>query len=348
MRRFHCTRCGAEVFFDSVICETCHSALIFDPLAVAFQAVELAPGAPTLPCANRELISCNWAAAGDAGSLCRACNLTTMVPNLDNPANKERWARLEGAKRQVVDALDQLRLNHPPKSRNAEAGLEFHFLADDPDAGAPNAHVLTGHENGLIVVNIAEADDAIREQRRAALKEPYRTLVGHIRHEIGHYYWDRLVQHEGALRSFRGLFGDEREDYAQALKRYYDGGPRPDWQSHFVSAYASCHPWEDFAETWAHYLHTIDGLQTAIAFGLATPPPEADQEDALAFPYLTSLPFERISAMWSDVAVAANALNRSMGQPDLYPFVLSNEAIAKLGYVHNLIVSQSSRERFAA
>jgi len=348
MRRFNCARCGAEIFFDSMICETCHSKLIFDPLAVAFIAVDSTADGPPHACVNREQINCNWVSAAGAGSLCRACKLTTMVPNLETPGHRERWARLEAAKRQVVSALDQLGLNHPPKSESAEAGLEFRFLADDPQTGAANSHVLTGHENGIIVVNIAEADDAIREQRRTALNEPYRTLVGHIRHEVGHYYWDRLVQTEGRLRTFRALFGDERDNYAQALQRYYHEGPRGDWQAHFVSAYASCHPWEDFAETWAHYLHTIDGLQTAIAFGLAPPPQEAGKEDASALPFLTSLPFDRISSMWNEVAIAVNTLNRSMGQPDLYPFVLSSEAIEKLRFVHELIVSRTCRERIAA
>jgi len=271
-----------------------------------------------------------------------------MYPNLDSPGHQERWARLEAAKRQVVSALDQLGLDHPSKRERPESGLVFQFLADNPTPGAANSQVMTGHENGRIIINIAEADDAIREQRRATLKEPYRTLVGHIRHEIGHYYWDRLIQSEGRLRTFRALFGDERDDYAKALERYYHEGPRGDWQGHFVSAYASSHPWEDFAETWAHYLHTIDGLQTAIAFGLASPPPEVRQEDASAFPYLTPLSFDRISAMWSEVAIAVNALNRSLGQPDLYPFVLSNEVIEKLGFVHELIVSRACGARVAA
>jgi hypothetical protein len=347
MRRFNCARCGAEVFFDSMICEICHSSLIFDPHSVSLLAVDSAAVGPPYVCANRDLINCNWASDG-IESLCSSCRHTMMVPNLDHPSNRERWARLEAAKRLVVSALDQLGLSHPTKRENADSGLAFHFLADDPNLGDPNSRVMTGHENGLIVVNIAEADDAIREQRRAALNEPYRTLVGHIRHEIGHYYWDRLIRYEGGLRGFRALFGDEREDYAQSLQRYYNNGPRADWQAHFVSAYASCHPWEDFAETWAHYMHTIDGLQTAIAFGLATPPSDAHAEDLSAFPYLASLPFNRIAVMWSEVAIAVNALNRSLGQPDLYPFVLSNEAIEKLDFVHQLIVSQCGHERAAA
>jgi hypothetical protein len=348
MRRFTCAQCNAEIFFDSLICETCHSALIFDPLANAFLAAAPAEGAPARACTNREAIGCNWASEEEAGGLCRSCTLTTKVPDLGAPNHVERWAKLETAKRLVVNALDQLRLSHPTKRTEPESGLAFQFLADDPAAPGPSSKVLTGHEEGTIVINIAEADDAIREQRRTAMKEPYRTLVGHIRHELGHYYWDRLIRDGGDIKAFRAVFGDEREDYAQALERHYHDGPARNWREDFVSAYASSHPWEDFAETWAHYLHTVDGLETAVAFGLASRPPGAGRMDGGSFPYLTSLSFERIAAIWGEVTIAVNAMNRSMGQPDLYPFVLSNKAIAKVAFVHELIVSRAEQQRAAA
>jgi len=65
--------------------------------------------------------------------------------------------------------------------------------------------VLTSHCNGLITLNIAEADDAERERRRVKFHEPYRTLLGHLRHEVAHYYWDRLIANSKWLSGFSRL-----------------------------------------------------------------------------------------------------------------------------------------------
>jgi hypothetical protein len=89
-------------------------------------------------------------------------------------------------------------------------------------------------------------------------------LLGHFRHEVGHYFWDRLVATDPhQLEEFRVLFGDDRQDYGEALKRHYDEGAPANWQDTYISMYATMHPWEDFAETWAHYLHIVDTLETA-------------------------------------------------------------------------------------
>ena len=209
----------------------------------------------------------------------------------------------------------------------------FDFLAD-----APEQKIMTGHENGVVTISLQEADDVAREKARTSLQEPYRTLLGHFRHEVGHFYWDRLVRDGGELESFRALFGDERTDYGAALQRYYDNGPAPNWQSNYVSAYATTHPWEDFAETWAHYLHIVDTLEMAYAFHLSVNPriEEAPSATVDRNPYRAPN-VKALMEAWLPITFAVNSLNRSMGQPDLYPFVVSPPAVAKLQYVHDLI-----------
>ena len=206
---------------------------------------------------------------------------------------------------------------------------------------------MTGHDNGLITINLAEADDVERERRRSQMGEPYRTLLGHFRHEIGHYYWIRLVAGSSNLDGFRAIFGDDRWDYALALQHYYAGGPPPEWPKHFVTAYASSHPWEDFAETWAHYLHMVDTLETASSYGLSVrpmPPQSGDNlwADIDFDPHLASM--DRLIEAWLPLTDAVNSINRSMGQQDLYPFVLSPEVIVKIHYIHTCIHSQNGRE----
>ena len=224
---------------------------------------------------------CNWAVDARHGeTLCEACRLTTTIPDLAVEGNQAAWYKLEVAKRRLVYTLLSLRLPIVPRSQDPR-GLAFEFLADAAD-GPPT--VLTGHTGGVITISLAEADDAERERRRHALGEPYRTLLGHVRHEAGHYYWDRLIAGTDRHDAFRALFGDERDDYQAALQRHYAGGPPADWQARFVTAYASVHPWEDWAETWAHYLHITDTLETAAACGVSIRPRRRDE------PTLTQVP----------------------------------------------------------
>jgi hypothetical protein len=205
---------------------------------------------------------------------------------------------------------------------------------------------MTGHDNGLITINLAEADDSERERQRHQMGEPYRTLLGHFRHEIAHYYWSRLIASSDRLPEFRDLFGDERKDYARALQDHYAKGPPEDWPSHYVTAYASSHPWEDFAETWAHYFHMVDTLETARAFGVSLRPKVAKGADLTAKidfdPYRSEM--ERIIEAWLPLTFAVNSINRSMGQPDLYPFVVTPTVIAKLTFVHDRIRAQRDRD----
>jgi hypothetical protein len=291
-------------------------------------------------CANAMHGVCNWLVPADsAAALCQACALNRTIPDLSVPGNDERWRRIELAKHRVVYAILRLGLPLMPGTGGDFDGLAFDFVADDVTAFQAEP-VRTGHDGGLITLNIAEADDAERERRRHDMAEPYRTVIGHLRHEIGHYYEQLLVVGQARIERCRDLFGDERQSYADALARFYAQGPAPDWGQRCVSAYASAHPWEDFAETWSHYLHMVDALETAADFGVAVRPAVGD-DPALAarvdFDAYRPAPFDRLLRAWLPLTYAMNALNRSVGQPDFYPFVLPPPAVDKLAFVHALV-----------
>lgn len=279
--------------------------------------------------------------------MCRACRLNRTIPDLadaSQPDSAYLWGRVELAKRRLVSSLITLGL--PVASRMSEdtmRGLVFDFLRS-PINGP---HVMTGHDTGLITLNVDEADDAKREAVRKALREPYRTLLGHFRHEVGHYYWDRLVAGTPWMDGFHQLFGDESIDYLGALRRNYEEGPLADWPLHFVSAYASTHPWEDWAECWAHYLHMRDTVDTALSFGLSVE--QLDLEftpftiDALYQPeHVGAGQFLVFLNHWTRLTTLVNEMSRSMGQPDFYPFVLARDVVAKLHFIH-LVVSASGQ-----
>jgi hypothetical protein len=353
MKVFHCDHCGQLLFFENTVCLNCERRVAYLPdLALVGSLDQDAADAQLwrspLPhasargyrlCRNyAEQAVCNWTVLdGDPNPLCVSCRLTRMIPDLTQPGVKLAWYRLETAKRRLVYTLAGAGLPLRNRDEDPDAGLAFEFLADPPDGGPP---VLTGHANGVITINIAEADDAEREKRRTALHEPYRTLLGHVRHESGHYYWDRLIARTPALEEFRRIFGDEREDYGQALEAHYQSTPPADWQDRFVSTYAGAHPWEDWAETWAHYLHIIDTIEMAAHCGLSLRPRRADEPSLSKLPPATEpwrVPFDRLIDSWLPVAYLLNNLNRGLGQPDSYPFVLSPAVIEKLRYVHDLV-----------
>jgi hypothetical protein len=351
MKFFHCDHCGQLLYFENVRCLNCDHTLAYLPdLEVVGSLdpadngkwrspLERAKGQTYRLCGNYEKHEvCNWAVpVADPIPLCLSCRLTRVIPDLAQPGYKEAWYKLEVAKRRLVYTLLKLGLPLKSKVEDPELGLAFEFLADRP--GTDTAPVLTGHANGVITVNMAEADDAEREKRRVNLHEPYRTLLGHFRHEIGHYYWDRVVKAGPGLETFRTLFGDERANYAEALQRHYKEGPSTNWQQHFITAYASVHPWEDWAETWAHYLHMTDTLEAAAACGLSLRPRRRDE------PALTKVPdplaegvtsFDLLIQSWYPLTHVLNNLNRGMGMPDAYPFVLSGPVIEKLRFIHGL------------
>ena len=268
---------------------------------------------------------------------CDCCRHNLVVPNAEDFATAELWRRMEVAKRRLFYSILRLELPRQTRGEHPE-GLGFQFLSDDPRGGQS---VMTGHDDGLITIALVEADDAEREMRRTSMGEPYRTLLGHFRHEVGHWYWDRLVRDAGLLEQCRAVFGDDSQDYEQALQTHYANGPKLGWQEEFVSSYAAVHPWEDFAETWAHYFHITDTLDTANAFGFAVDP-RVDKEDALTAEvnfnaYGNTVTVDTISTAWFALAASLNALNRSMGLMDPYPFVLAPAIIAKLGFIHELV-----------
>jgi hypothetical protein len=355
MKIFECAICGQPSNFEDSCCESCGAALGYDPQTAQMLAVDQTdtrgfvsqePSRSYRRCANAAFEACNWLARDDGhDTFCVACRHNRMVPDLSLTRNLIHWRQVEAAKRRLFYSL--LRFGLPLATRADDpSGLAFEFLADSSEGHLVSSPVLTGHDNGLITLNIAEADDVERERRRSMFGEHYRTLLGHFRHEIGHYFWNVLVRDTGQAPAFRDIFGDERADYGRALQTYYAAGPPRDWRDHHVSAYATAHPWEDFAETWAHYLHIVDTLETASAFGVrvqpglpSTVPPAVVDFDPYRMPDLN-----RLVEAWLPVTYALNALNRSMGQRDLYPFVLAPIVIAKLAFVHERIRSASGSD----
>jgi len=352
MKTFHCTHCQNLVFFENVRCLVCEHPLAFLPdkglMAALVQGADglwkpegsgLEDAAYRL-CANydRENV-CNWAVpADDPDALCASCRLSRVIPDLSLPSNRTAWFRLELAKRRMMYTLLGLQLPLVRKLAPEDAGLAFEFLADS--TGGDATRVLTGHDNGLITVNIAEADDVHREQQRTQQHEPYRTLLGHFRHEIGHYYWDRLIADHPRIEAFRKLFGDERQDYAAALQTHYQNGPPENWELNFISAYATTHPWEDWAESWAHYLHMTDALETAGAVGLQLKPKRRDEPAMVPPPNplnAANQDFDRMIESWLPLTYVLNNLNRGLGLPDGYPFVLSAPVVEKLRFIHDTI-----------
>ncbi len=347
MKLFACQNCSHMLFFYNDHCERCKHQLGYIPALTTLSAIETdgavwralaAPQGGYRACANAAYGACNWLIDADCDEpLCTACRHNRLVPDLSIEENVVRWRKIELAKHHLFYTLLRLGLNLANRADEPETGLAFDFLTETPAQTAP---VMTGHEHGIITLNLVEADDGLREQLRQQMGEPYRTLLGHFRHEVGHYFWDVLVDRGGRLTAFRACFGDERPDYEDALKSYYATGPVANWQKNFVSAYSSSHPWEDFAETWAHYLHIVDTLEMAGAFGLRIRPSVEVSAEAAAELDATSADADDIHRLidaWLPVTFAVNSLNRCMGQPDLYPFVLSEAVIAKLGFIHDLV-----------
>lgn len=355
MKIFRCCHCDHPVFFENVSCLNCGSTLAFLPELLAMAVVvpdhsndsvnptwqalsnlgeALASDAPRYRhCGHRNAHPpCNFAIAADEEhTLCVSCRQTRLLPDLSLGTNPSRWARIEVAKRRLYYTLARLGLQSP-HTHPADIPT-FDLLADLPGQSA----VMTGHHNGVITLNVAEADDDERARRRLQLREPYRTLLGHLRHESGHFYWERLVVWGNRLDDFRALFGDESQDYAQSLEAHY-ARQNHDWQTSHVSAYATAHPWEDWAETWAHYLHMVDLLETAAAYSTRLQVPGAGEEDCVSDPFVAwPTDFDQLAREWVPVTLLLNSLNRSLGQDDAYPFALYEGAMHKLRFVHDLI-----------
>ena len=347
MRDFYC-QCGNSIFFRNTQCLVCRRRLGFAPEAGIMTALDALDDARwQVPASGRiegriyrrcrndtQYDVCNWLIPAESTHhFCPSCRLTRTIPDLDAPRHIELWSRLENAKRHLIFNLHQLRLPIVGRDADPDFGLAFDFLADadaeteftEPLAG--RAQVTTGHANGVITINIAEADDVARARMREQMGEHYRTLIGHFRHEIGHYYWARLIDGRAWIDEYRTMFGDERADYSASLQAHYAKGAPPDWQDRFVTPYASAHPWEDWAESWAHYLHIRDTLDTATEYQLVRSPPwQQNPRD-----------FDALMHRWTHLAIGMNAVNRSMGLADAYPFVLNAGARTKLEFIHRVI-----------
>ncbi|HTI76612.1 MAG TPA: putative zinc-binding metallopeptidase [Mycobacterium sp.] len=337
MRDFICPNCGQHLAFENSVCLNCRSALGFSLDEMALLVI--APGEESghggavdandyQLCANLHLAECNWIVEKGATTrlLCRSCALTRTRPNDADTKAMAAFAAAEKAKRRLVAELIELKLPIVGRDEDPQFGLAFDLLSSETEK------VLTGHHNGVITLDLAEGDDVHREQLRVAMAEPYRTLLGHFRHEIGHYYFYRLVQPSAAYaQRFRELYGDPDADYQAALDRHYNEGAPPGWEDGFVSTYATMHPAEDWAETFAHYLHIRDTLDTAAAFGFA--PAAATFERRSLGPS----GFDAIIDMWLPLSWALNMINRSMGREDLYPFVLPPAVLDKMRFIHTII-----------
>lgn len=356
MRLFTCGGCGQRVYFENVVCARCGLKLGFLPDRLELSALE--PSSEALicrshgtgdeyrPCVNySEHGICNWmVSTTDDQAFCHACRLNNTIPDLSIDGNHDLWHNLEIEKRRLVYSL--LRLGLPVVPRTQDPGaLAFDFLADSETHLSERGKVFTGHAAGLITINIKEADPAARERMREKLAEPYRTLLGHFRHESGHYYWDLLVRNSPWLDECRRLFGDDTLDYAAAMDQHYRMGAPVDWAENYISSYATMHPWEDWAETWAHYLHMVDTLETAWQFGLGIRPRTGDDVQHAAqmdFDPYREPQLQVLIDHWLPLTLALNSLNRSMGHAHAYPFVLSPQVIQKLDFVHRVIHDQAA------
>jgi hypothetical protein len=356
MRDFTCPNCGQQLAFENSVCLSCSSSLGFSLADRALVVIGTpASGDSSGPsgvvdrtrfrlCDNLHVAECNWlvpvdtasshhlSGASDSGRsngdggprLCESCRLTRTRPNDSDKRGLAAFAEAEAAKRRLIMELVDLGLPIVGRDRNPNNGLAFDLLSSATD------RVVTGHQNGVITVDLAEANDPHREQLRIEMDEPYRTLLGHFRHEIGHYYFAVLVADDDARQRFRALFGDPDADYQAALNRHYADGAPAGWADDYVSTYATMHPAEDWAETFAHYLHIRDTLDTAAAFGIAPAGATLDR------PQVGRAGFDRIIDLWLPLAWSLNMVNRSMGHPDLYPFVLPDPVLEKMRLAHEL------------
>ncbi|MGB4864555.1 MAG: putative zinc-binding metallopeptidase [Hyphomicrobium sp.] len=354
MRNFACTKCSNTIHFENISCLKCGHSVGFDASSMAMVALEAAPQARPQGgglfkiskggkraairyCANGSHGVCNWLTpAGHEASLCGACGLNRTIPNLSEQGSLKAWKDLERAKKRLVYSL--LRFDLPLETQdNPPNRLTFDFARN----------MTTGHLDGVISVDIMEADAVERERMRQHFDEPYRTLLGHLRHESGHFYWSVLVANTNNHDAFRNLFGDERQSYSDAIDRHYAAGAPPNWQSHYVSAYASSHPWEDWAETWAHYLHMMAAVDTAEAAGME--PRAAGLNFGAIWPFkrydvYREEAFTTLMDRWIPLTIAMNRIARSMGHNDFYPFALPAPAYEKLAFVHRVVRDRQGNE----
>ncbi|WP_051946488.1 putative zinc-binding metallopeptidase [Verrucomicrobium sp. BvORR106] len=345
--------CGTIVFFENTACVGCGRLLGYVPETGRIHSFtqdassgNYRSGDPALKqrhyraCEHRGgVLGCNWMIpTGEPVNQCQSCLLTRTYPDINIPGNDAKWAQAEAAKRRVASQLQ--RLGIPLVSQLlAPEGVCFDFLQTPPG----DAPVITGHENGVITLNVDEADAASRELVRQQLGEEFRTLAGHMRHELAHYYWDLLASDPAWLPAFRERFGDEQVDYGDSLTQYYGGGARLDWNQNCITPYASAHPWEDWAETFAHFLHLHEGVHVARTYGLEGGQlPFAIQKFDLKVlgsrvPKREARLFLEDINAWVKLSLLTNEMSRALGHPNSYPFVLNGPVVEKLWFVRQSI-----------
>ncbi|WP_303831651.1 zinc-binding metallopeptidase family protein [Asticcacaulis taihuensis] len=350
MRDFSCAACGNTTYFENRNCLKCGAKLGFVTETQTLEALAPAGGnAWTLVsgaspafrfCANARSDVCNWLVdAGSSDRFCKACRHNRLVPNPALPQTLAHWRAIGAAQRHLFYSFLRWNLPAPTRQEDPDGGLLFDFLEDTRLSDGTLEKPMTGHDDGLITIRAAEADDAERETLRAQMHEPYRTMLGHFRHECGHFIWNQMVRDGGLIAECRAVFGDDSQDYGEALQRYYRQGPPANWQNQFISEYASSHPWEDFAETFAHCLHIIDTLEMARSHMMRLSVcGEAPREIAVD-PYAESS-FETLANLWVPLSITLNSLHHSMGERPLYPFILTPVVRTKLSFVHRIITRQ--------
>ena len=312
MRLFACPVCGATLYFHNRRCG-CGAEVAYAPDARRFVLADAV-------CTNREPIRCNWVAGR---GLCAACAMTAVVPDAFHDANQALWAEAEAAKRWVLATLHRRGWF---TAEDAGPRPVFHLLSEHTSGGP--AEVSMGHQAGVVTINVVESDPAEVVRRREALGEPYRTITGHFRHELAHFLFERLAPDPAFLEAFRAVFGDERADYGAALAAHYRNGPPSGWPERHITAYASAHPHEDWAETVAHLLHLTDMVDSAAATGLRL------RGLAAGYDAYVEADAERLIALGVDHAIALNHVTRAIGHADVYPFVLRPLTRAKLAFAH--------------
>ena len=350
MKLFQCTNCKSTVVFENNTCLNCgfklgyssyyNKIVSLDPSAAKWQVKEL-DGKTYEYCENYKHTVCNWLVDVSRGrKFCLACTLNRTIPHLLDDDNLKKWKHIEVAKHRLVYQLLRFRLPVVSKTIDDDKGFCFDFLEKD-ELPEESKGLKTGHADGVITLMIAEADPVVREQVKQQMAERYRTLLGHFRHEVGHYYWDLLIRdNPEVLADFRSIFGDESQSYADALTTHYNNGPKANWQQSFISKYASSHPWEDWAETWSHYLHLTDVLETAYNFGLKSNPKIIAKKSLkmnAAFDPYTVTDFSRIMETGIPLLFTLNSMNRSLGEDDPYPFIISKPVEEKLEFIHKLL-----------
>ena len=348
MRIFHCDRCSNVVAFEAHQCPTCEAPLgyvdgertirVLVPTAEPSTYTLADDDRPVWRCLNSAW-GCNWVLpAGSENTWCRSCQLTRGRPDEGRPDAVEAWMAAEAAKRRLVHQLDELALPIDVRSAAVPDGLAFDLVY------LPGAGGITGHLDGVVTLDLAETDEQHRNDLRRRLGEPFRTVIGHLRHEIGHHYWNRLVGQSNELTGFRRLFGDERVDYSDAIDHHYANGTTPWDATRFVTAYAASHPMEDWAETFAHYLHIVDAVDTAVAYELIPP----GSTGVLVADAVGDLELTDLLDSWRPINNAINAIADSLGAPAVYPFQPTGLVVAKLAFVHRQIAAHTARDRFYA